>query len=431
VLESLKIFSPKRNSRAQTGWEGFFPYYAGYRESFAHAILTSAKLGDDAVVFDPWNGSGTTTYTASLIGLTSRGFDLNPVMVIVARARLLAPSEADSIQPLANEIARSIRPDRDSIDDKEPLTSWFGKGTAAVIRAIEQSIRQRLVGAMTMTSTGIHLERISGLAATFYVALFILCRELSIRFRSSNPTWLRRPKAGETRIGVSQHVITNKLVGNLRSMARALSARADLFSIEQGMSDIRIADTTTMTLAPSSIDFVLTSPPYCTRIDYTAATRVELALLAPFIQTPTEELGRQMIGSTRVPHHDLDISPTWGARCGTFLEALRKHPSKASAGYYYNTHVDYFDKVARSIYNIAIGMKRNGSVVFVVQDSYYKNLHNDLPSIIADIARARGLALRRREDFQLSRSMAGINRHTQIYKRAPGAVEAVLCFQKQ
>jgi hypothetical protein len=138
-----------------------------------------------------------------------------------------------------------------------------------------------------------------------------------------------------------------------------------------------------------------------------------------------------MIGSTRVPHRDVGVSRTWGDRCGAFLEALRKHPSKASAGYYYHTHVDYFDKIARSIYNIAVGLKRNGSAVFVVQDSYYKSLHNDLPSIIADIAHGCGLALRRREDFQLNRSMAGINRHTQVYKRPPGAVEAVLCFQKQ
>jgi hypothetical protein len=308
---------------------------------------------------------------------------------------------------------------------------WFGNETTAIIRAIERNIRQRLVGAMTLTPTGTHIERISGLAATFYVALFTLCRELAIRFRSSNPTWMRRPKETETRIGVSRNVIANKLLRNLRSMAGALAARADLFSMEQGISDVKLMDTTTMTLAPSSIDFVLTSPPYCTRIDYTAATRVELALLAPFIQVPTEELGRQMIGSTRVPLRDLNISPTWGARCGAFLEALRKHASKASAGYYFNTHVDYFDKIARSIYNIAIGMKRNGSAVFVVQDSYYKNLHNELPSFIADIAQARGLALRRREDFKLSRSMAGINRHTQIYKRAPGANEAVLCFQKE
>jgi hypothetical protein len=430
VLETLNICSPKRTSRAQTGWEGFFPYYAGYPETFARALLTSARLGADAVIFDPWNGSGTTTYTASLLGMASRGFDLNPVMVIVARARMLSPSEADSIEPLAKEIIKSIRGGRSSGEDEEPLSWWFGDGTAAVVREIERGIRQRLIGAMTLTPRGTHLERISGMAATFYVALFIVCRELVARFRSSNPTWLRRPKDSEARIGVSREVITDKLLDNLRSMAAALAARADLFSTDQATSDIRLDDTTSMTLAPASTDLVLTSPPYCTRIDYTAATRIELAILAPIVQTPTDDLGRQMIGSTRVPHREISVSPTWGTRCGGFLEALRQHPSKASSGYYYRTHIDYFDKIARSIANMAVALKPNGGAVLVVQDSYYKEIHNDLPSIITDIADACGLELRRREDFRLSRSMSGINPHTRTYNRAPGALEAVLCFQK-
>ena len=90
MLDELEIRSPKRNSRAQSGWEGFFPYYAGYPETFARALLTSANLAGDAVVLDPWNGSGTTTYTASLLGLRSCGFDLNPVMIIIARGEAAA-----------------------------------------------------------------------------------------------------------------------------------------------------------------------------------------------------------------------------------------------------------------------------------------------------------------------------------------------------
>lgn len=67
-LVPLQILSPKRNKRLQTGWEGFFPYYVGYPELFARELLQSAKLPRHAVVLDPWNGSGTTTYTASAMG---------------------------------------------------------------------------------------------------------------------------------------------------------------------------------------------------------------------------------------------------------------------------------------------------------------------------------------------------------------------------
>jgi hypothetical protein len=430
LLTTLNIRSPKRNTRQQTGWEGFFPYYAGFSEGFANALLTSAKLTEDAIICDPWNGSGTTTYTASRLGLASLGFDLNPVMLIVARARLLPPSEADSIEPLANEIVRSVSLGRDHLDDNDPLTWWFGDKTAAAIRAIEESIRERLVGPMTLTSEGAHFERISGMAAAFYVALFSICRQLAKRFLSSNPTWLRRPRQTESRIGTQCCEVKRKFLDNLRSMAGALAAELELFPTRRGQCEIRHADTTKVPIKRESIDFVLTSPPYCTRIDYTVATRIELAVLWPMVTISMEELRRQMIGSTRVPPEEIEILPSWGRRCAGFLNALKRHPSKASAGYYYRNHLDYFDKIARSIGKMSVGLKTGGTAVVVVQDSYYKELHNDLPSIFGEMGRETGLVLRRRNDFRLARSMAGINPYSRKYNRTPGALETVLCFQK-
>jgi hypothetical protein len=430
MFDSLNICSPKRYSRGQSGWEGFFPYYAGYPEAFARGLLTSANLPNDAVVFDPWNGSGTTTYAASLLGLTSYGFDLNPVMVIVARARLLPPSEADSIEPLAREIVRFAQSDRESFDSPEPLSLWFTAKTATSLRAIEYSIRQQLVGAMTVTPTGIKIDRISGLAATFYVALFTVCRKFVTPFLSSNPTWLRRPKDEKSKVEVSREVIEDSPVANLRSMAFALANRRDLLSHERGGCELRLGDTTTMTLPPDSVDLILTSPPYCTRIDYTAATRIELAVLAPLVQADPEELSRRMIGSTRVPTREIEISPTWGRQCHNFLEALYKHPSKASSGYYYRTHLDYFDKIARSIYNLTQTLKLKGQAILVVQDSHYKEIHNDLPLIVTEIGEAYGLKKGRRENFRMSRSMSGINPNTRLYRRSEGCSEAVLCFSK-
>jgi hypothetical protein len=429
VFDSLNICSPKRNSWAESGWEGFFPYYAGYPETFARTLLISARLRASAVVLDPWNGSGTTTYTASLLGLTSCGFDLNPVMIIVARARLLPPSEADSIEPLAKEIVRFAQQGKEPIDD-EPLSWWFADNTSASIRAIERSLRRQLVGEMTVTPTGTNLDRISGLAATFYVALFSVCRKLTSRFLASNPTWLRRPKAHEPKVDVPREVIEESLFANLRGMAQALANRRGHPSGEQGMGDLRMVDTTRVELQPNSVDLIITSPPYCTRIDYTAATRIELAVMAPLSLTAPEDLSRKMIGTTRVPLHEIAISPTWGQQCSRFLEALRKHPSKASSGYYYKTHLDYFDKIARSMTILARASKTGGGAIFVVQDSYYKEIHNDLPSVITEIAEAHGLRSERRDDFRINRSMSGINPHTRLYKRPSGSVEAVLYFTK-
>jgi hypothetical protein len=214
-------------------------------------------------------------------------------------------------------------------------------------------------------------------------------------------------------------------------MADALSARTDLFSSDLHISDLRLTDATSTLIESNSVDIVLTSPPYCTRIDYTAATRIELAVLAPLLDYTPQDLSRQMTGSVRVPNRTIDVAPQWGATCADFLEALRQHPSKASSGYYYRTHLDYFDKMHRSIGNLSAAIRPAGTAILVIQDSFYKNLHNDLPSIVSDFAASHGLDLVQRQDFYFRRSMAGINPRARAYNRRPGAIEAVLCFTKR
>jgi hypothetical protein len=199
---------------------------------------------------------------------------------------------------------------------------------------------------------------------------------------------------------------------------------------ELGSATIRLADTTLSSFDVDTVDLILTSPPYCTRIDYAAATRVELAVLWRLLHSTPKELGRKMIGSTSVPDHRIEPRDGWGKTCIGFLKKLKEHKSKASSGYYYKTHLDYFDKMDRSVANIAVAMKPAAAACLIVQDSYYKDVHNDLPQMIVEIAEAKGLKLRRSVEFHLNRSMSGINPYTRAYNRPTGAVEKVLCFCK-
>jgi DNA modification methylase len=430
MFESLTILSPKRSSSLQTGWEGFFPYYAGFPESFADAILSTARISEKSVVLDPWNGSGTTTYIASSRGISSIGLDLNPAMIIIAKARILSTSEADSIEPLGREILKSAARDKAPLDQTDPLAAWFSNSTARSLRTIERSIRRHLLGGRTLGSGAINLNHVSGLAATNYVALFSVCRKLTQRYRSTNPTWLRRPKIEESKVRSGQTSIERRFTAVLRGMTEALSARKATSFVDQLSSEIRLANTSAAIPVDGSVDLILTSPPYCTRIDYTAATRIELAVLHPVLSEGHDELARKMTGTTKVPSHDIVTSATWGPTCSAFLRSIREHPSKASKGYYYKTHLDYFDKMSRSLKNCGIALKSGGAAILVLQGSYYKDVHNDLPKVVIEMALNHNLKLRRREDFHFSRSMSGVNPRSRAYRAQHGVVESVLCFQK-
>jgi hypothetical protein len=201
-------------------------------------------------------------------GMPSIGFDLNPVMVIVAKARLLPASEADSIEPLGSKIVEQAKKIFVAADLSDPLTIWFGKANAGVLRSLEVSIRNHLMGSLTHAEEQVNLDRLSSLAATNFVALFSVCRELAAGFRGTNPTWLRYPRLGEEKPRYSNDAIYRRFLRALRAMAGALQVRNELRPVDPIIAEIRVADTTEIFLPVESVDFALTSPPYCTRIDY-------------------------------------------------------------------------------------------------------------------------------------------------------------------
>jgi SAM-dependent methyltransferase len=430
-FSDLSIGNPKRKKQSLTAWDEFFPYYAGYPDSFARNILSSAHLDPRAVILDPWNGSGTTTYVASQMGFSAIGLDLNPVMLLVARSRMLASSEADSLPPLAAEVLRRASDENIGCTGDDPLLSWFERDTADWLRSIELSTRSILLGDLTLTPHGINFDRISSLAATFYVALFNLAKNLASAFQSSNPTWLRKPKNAEPKSSLPRREISKRFLAKIKGVSEALFAKSDLLlTVDPAPVSTRLFDSTNPHSPDRSVDFVLTSPPYCTRIDYTAATRIQLAVLHPLIGSSIDDLSRGMIGSIKVPKKSVQIRPEWGTKCVRFLRQVGEHQSHGSATYYLKTLVDYFDKIDRSISNVASALKEGGVAVLVVQDSHYKEIHNDVPAMIVEIAHTHDLDLKRRDDFEVKTSMSGINPRARAYDKRSKIVESVLCFQK-
>ena len=69
----------------------------------------------------------------------------------------------------------------------------------------------------------------------------------------------------------------------------------------RGERVLQVASSEKLPLAEASVDIVLASPPYCTRIDYAVATSVELSLLGFVRDAGFRDLRRGLIGTTTVP----------------------------------------------------------------------------------------------------------------------------------
>ena len=424
---SMLVLSPKRASVDGAGESRrIFPYYAGYSFAFAKAALSSLHLGPQTIVLDPWNGAGTTTTAAAGLGLRSIGTDLNPVMVLVAKASLLSREEIPSLLPLAKTIIKLASEIAvDHADD--PLAQWLIPSSAQNIRVIDVALRHALLPAnIDLVS---HVDEVSPLAAFFYVCLFRTTKSLLRCFVPSNPTWVRSPKSQRSRLRPARSTIYREFLQSIDHMSQALSLQYTRTNEESTERSILLADATALPLEKSSVDLVLTSPPYCTRIDYAVATSIELAVLG-FNRESLTLLRRSLMGTSMVSKAPAERARAWGEAANIFLDKLSNHPSKASKTYYLKNHLDYFNSLFKATSELDRVMKPDGGCIIVAQDSYYKDIHNDVPRIICEMMAANGFYLARCDDFSATRSMVTINTKARKYRTSRDNRESVLCFSR-
>lgn len=398
-------------------------YYAGYNAGFVEDVLQTLSLRPGSVVLDPWNGAGTTTTVARHQGHRAVGIDINPVLVVVAKARLMGSYVAESLPALGADILAKARGDDMRATAGDPLLQWFAPGTGAYLRAIERATCRLLVDPAAPTGA-LDTNKLSGLAAWYYVVLFEVVRSFLGAFTTTNPTWIKTKGADEVATSLSKDQVDS------RFRARLEALRTQLIDIPAERRDqlatITVGSSERLNLENNAVDAIISSPPYCTRIDYAVLTRPELAVLGIEQGQELTQLRRSMIGGPSMRPHSGDLTGVWGTAARRFLGQVKAHPSKASATYYLRYYLQYFEAMATSLSEIRRVLKPGGSSALVVQDSFYKEIHNDLPTIVQEMILLAGFDTIERHDFAVQRTMAALHPGTRKYRRSFGATESLI-----
>lgn len=434
MIHHRMIRSPKRDLPSRRRSANLYHYYAGFSPKFVKDVIAALNIDKGSVIMDPWNGSGTTTHVARDMGFSAIGFDINPVMVIVAKAMLLNCSSDNKMKILNDldsiiEIATTAQ--KCSAPEDEPLDSWLESESARYFRSLEKAIyHSQVSNDYCPIYAKKKLESLSSLALFYYLALFRTLRGFLTMHISSNPTWIKMSSAKRDCINPSFDLICTELKKQIHNMINInilnnahADSNTEFIRIDRASSD-------SIPLPNSSIDSVISSPPYCTRIDYAIATSPELALLGCSMNTDIKDLRDKMIGTPTIIRKALEVKSEWGPACESFLSAVESHDSKASKSYYYRYHVQYFDSIFRSLLEIDRTLMNSGNCVIVAQDSYNKDIHNDLPKIFCEMADSLGWITINRLDFDIKRTMASRNCRTKKYRISSNATESVLVFKK-
>ena len=403
------------------GKADWYPYYAGYAQGFVSDVLDLLKIEPGQTILDPWNGSGTTTQVAMHKGIQAYGYDINPVMVTVANAKALSNITYDALIDLANHILEESSPSKMRIKTVgDPLNYWFQDDSIYYIRKLDFYLVKH-------TTRPPYSVNGSTLRDFFHVILFRTVKSLLPSFRSTNPTWIKKATSPEERIHITRKKIYKIFLQETMLMA-AYFKNQDQF--QQVAPIIAFGDSRKLNLATASVDHVITSPPYCTRIDYVIATLPELALLK-LDHIDFNDLRSKMLGTNKIQKtKDVGYSPAWGGVCKDFLKSVAAHGSKASKEYYLKVFLQYFHSFYNSMIELHRVLKQNGTCTLVVQSSYYKDVYLDLPSIIEEMSRLFYWKLEERRDFNSKATLSNLNKGSRLYRGTSAVQETVLSFKK-
>lgn len=431
------IRSPKRRPRSQPSRADWFRYYADFSTEFVEDIISHLDLSPVATLLDPWLGGGTTAEIAAAKGVRFRGYDINPVMLLVSRARTIPTSAATQIPNVMDTITRSYKKNIKNVMKSgvrtDPLEQWLQPASARAFRVLERSVETSLCEQEATSPTPLwrRTGQASPTLALFYVGLFRTLRHFISAFEGSNPTWVKVADEGR-RVQVSADRILNRFRKEIRSLLKSITTEEEEMPVVSNRSCvISRASSSRLPVASGSIDAAVSSPPYCTRIDYVRATLPELAVIGHPNGRVIRRLRERMIGTPTIDECEEYDCDNWGTTCSRFLSAVEGHSSKASSTYYLKYYRQYFASIFSSLYEIDRVLKPNGQCVLVVQDSYYKNKKNNLPRMFIEMAAYYGWSLDKKKPFRVNQTLAGVNPDVKAYRTTFHATEWALLFRKQ
>ena len=366
--------------------------------------LDQFQVGPDAMVLDPFCGTGTTLVECKKLGIPSVGIEANPMAHFASAVKLDWSPDPDGLLEHTRKIAgmAASRLKRDGLRDNDtPL--FASRSAGANLRTLPPELSKLLlrgsISPLPLHKALLLLELIEAHEHRKFTRHERLALARAIISDISNLHF--GPEVGVGPPKADAPVISSWLK-RIRSTADDLRALHDQAKTE---AVVHNADSRNLSevLGPKSIDAVITSPPYPNEKDYTRTTRLESVLLG-FIRSKQDlrMLKQTLVRSNTRSVYKVDRDDALVAehdeiqRIADAIETRRIELGKTSGfeRLYARVTKLYFGGMARHLSHLRVVLRPGAQLAYVVGDqASYLRVMIRTGQLLADVARSLGYEL--------------------------------------
>lgn len=310
------------------------------------ALRRIATLPPGATLLDPMCGSGTVLRAGVEAGLSVVGRDIDPLAALMADVWAAPPQRARLLHDAHRllDVAETIRGQAQLLPwmDEETvrfIDYWFGEPQRSDLLAL----------ATALWKTRLHSRR--ALQVAFSRLIVTKERGASLARDVSHSRPHRVTHAVE-------FDVTDEFLKSARALSQKVAPERVWGTSSVGLGDARVLGD----IADSSIDCVITSPPYLNALDYLRGHRMSLVWMGYSI-SQLRELRGESIGTERILHDDEGVAAQFISQSPVGI------PTKISGW-----TARYVRDAAAVSAQLARVIRDNGDVVLVVGNSRLRGL---------------------------------------------------------
>jgi hypothetical protein len=423
----------RRNLRY--GPHGIHEYRGKFFPQLVRSLLNISGMGPDCICLDPMCGSGTTPVETSLLGSQALAMDMNPLSVLVAKAKtdILAVDPRlleDAYSSLRDDLL-SLPPGSDgrltwlstlSQRDQDYLHAWFG---ADVLGELDP-IATRVSG-----TSNAQCRRL------FTVALSNILRRVS--WQKNDDLRVRKEVSNDVDIDVVQEFLCE--VG--KSVRNVLALLHEIQSERLGPSHFWTGDARRLgsfTQLAGSIDCIVTSPPYATALPYLDTDRLSLIYLKLLSRSKHRAYDYEMIGNREVStgrrqdywERYTQRRASWPERICSVIDRIHERNQLSNAGFRRRNLpallAQYFADMEEVLTGFFAVLKPGAPAVVVAGNNHTiadgERIEIETAQLLGELGCAVGLPLEEAIPMEMLVSR-------DIFRKNRGSSETILVFRRQ